>query len=237
MINSTLDIDKLKKEFKKLKKVRIIDFLDSKTAARVYNWFNTQMPDDWWYLSTMPKRPGVDLATDNERMLEDYQSMAVNHYKSKLAHKAFDTGTFSYSFKRTIDNHVDGCTCIECEVKQLLNSKEVIEFLNKITDYNLTEPYELFASKYEHGDFLSIHHDGPNGRVGFVLNLTKDWRADYGGLLNVLTEDYSKVTDTIIPGYNTLTLFDSSTSDGFPHFVSHVNVQNKKRISYTGWYR
>ena len=102
---------------------------------------------------------------------------------------------------------------------------------------HLTKKRELFCSKYSSGQFLGPHHDLNKGKVGFVLNLTKDWKPEYGGLLHFLTDDYKHVTKVVLPEFNKLTLFEVPDKVGIPHYVSHVGPGVKlNRISYTGWF-
>ena len=237
MINPNLDLNKLAEEFKQTKVVRINNFLTKEAAEDYHQFLSEEMPRDWWYLSTYPKRPGVESETDNTRLFDDVDTNAEIAYKKTLSDEYFQIGDFSYSFKRTIDNHVDGCTCKECKLKEYLNSEEAINFINKVTNYGVESTKTLFSSLYEEGDFLSIHHDGPNGKIGFVYNLCPEWKPDWGGLLHTLTLDKKQVVKTYIPGFNTLTMFDSSNETGYPHYVSHVVSKSAKRFSFTGWYK
>tara|TARA_R100000544_G_scaffold4464_2_gene1741 strand:+ start:165 stop:878 length:714 start_codon:yes stop_codon:yes gene_type:complete len=237
MINKKLNINKLSKEFKEKKAIRIDNFFDEDFANKLNHFFTKVMPRDWWYLSTMPKRPDCIEVTDNVRLNGEHDSNTLITYKKAIAESAFQQGQFSYSFKRTIENHHESCICMECELRSFLKSPEAIKLINRITGAEIKEATQLFSSLYEEGDFLSIHHDGPNGKVGFVFNLCPGWKADWGGLLHTLDDDQQAVTKTYVPGFNTLTLFDSSQDTGYPHYVSHVLKTDAKRISFTGWYK
>lgn len=237
MINPELDLDKLSKEFKQTKVVRINNFFTKEYAEIFYNFLSKEMPRNWWYSSTFPKRPGITEKTDNTRLISNTETNIELSYKRALADEHFSIGNFSYSFKRTIDNHNIECPCKECNVKRYLKSEEAISFINKVTNYGVVETKTLFSSLYEKDDFLSIHHDGPNGKIGFVYNLCPDWKPDWGGLLHTLTMDKNNVVNTYVPGFNTLTMFDSSTETGYPHYVSHVVNKNVQRFSFTGWYK
>lgn len=240
MINPKLDLNKYSKAFKKNKVIRIENFLDKDYADKIYNFYSKEMPRDWWYYSTMPKRPGINEQTDNLRLSNIKHNPEVNSlvsYKSSLANEHFQLGNFSYSFKRTIDNHGKDCPCMECNLKSFLNSKKGIDFINTVTNYGVINSSSLFSSLYEYNDFLSIHHDGPNGKIGFVYNLCPNWKPDWGGLLHTLSQDKTKVINTYVPQFNSLTLFDSSTDTGYPHYVSHVVNKNVQRFSMAGWYK
>jgi Rps23 Pro-64 3,4-dihydroxylase Tpa1-like proline 4-hydroxylase len=118
-----------------------------------------------------------------------------------------------------------------------MSSKVFIDFLNSITNLGLTKLNTLFVSKYTSNCFLSTHNDAGNGRIAFVLHLTKDWKPQYGGNLNFLNEERTKIIETFTSQFNTLMIFEVP-EEGVPHFVSNVapNV-NIPRISITGWYK
>ena len=237
MIRKDINKEDLRKEFKKNRVVRIENFFETNYAEELHKFFKDEMPKDWWYLSTMPKRPEVTDKTDNTRLFDSPSVNSLIKYKKSLADEHFQQGDFSYSFKRTVGNHVEGCICKECELRSFLNSRQVLNFMNDITQSGVMSSHELFSSLYEEGDFLSIHHDGPNGKLGFVYNLCPGWKPDWGGLLHTLNEEKTEVMKTYVPGFNTLTLFDSSMDSGYPHYVSHVVNKKAKRFSFTGWYK
>ena len=79
--------------------------------------------------------------------------------------------------------------------------------------------------------FLDIHEDKNKGTIAFVINLTKDWRVDYGGNLHFLDNE-GKVNRTYIPSFNNLIIFE--VSDKSKHFVSSINnfVKNKNNFYF-----
>ncbi len=50
-INNKLNIQKLRSDFKKNKTVIIENFLDKRSADKLYNFLAFEMPEDWWYTS------------------------------------------------------------------------------------------------------------------------------------------------------------------------------------------
>ncbi|MGI9295874.1 MAG: 2OG-Fe(II) oxygenase family protein, partial [Pseudomonadales bacterium] len=72
-----------------------------------------------------------------------------------------------------------------------------------------------------------------NRRAAYVINLTPAWNADWGGLLHFVAAD-GKITDSFLPTYNAITLFQVPQK----HFVSYVSpFAGEQRISITGWLR
>lgn len=236
MLNKNLNIQELAAEFKEKRIIRIDNFLDDTYADDLHYFYTNGMPRDWWYLSTKPHRFGHGGDLDVARLVNDPQTNSEVVYKLAVANEYFNENQFSYSFKRTIEDHVENCPCKECSLRALITSKETLTVLKAITGMELKKHGTLFSSLYEYGDFLSTHTDAGNGNLGFVYNLCKDWRADWGGLLHTLSKDSKKVTNTYVPGYNTLTMFDIESDKGLPHFVSHVVHKKAQRFSFTGWF-
>ena len=71
----------------------------------------------------------------------------------------------------------------------------------------------------------------------FTLQLTKDWKPHYGGLLHFTDDEGQQIDDVVIPKFNKLTLFYLPDGKGKMHYVSHVHQGiPHKRLSFTGWF-
>ena len=95
---------------------------------------------------------------------------------------------------------------------------------------------EMLASRYRPGHFLNTHDDAQgqcSERVAaFVLPLSPVWRADWGGLLQLMDSD-GNVEVTLTPKRNFLTLFTVPRK----HNVSMVTpFAPAPRFSITGWF-
>jgi SM-20-related protein len=90
------------------------------------------------------------------------------------------------------------------------------------------------ATLYASGNFLLLHNDETvteRRRIAYVINLTRHWRPDWGGLLHFTGEDGS-VVDTFFPHFNSLALFTVPQK----HFVSYVAPYAQgARQAITGW--
>lgn len=232
MINGDLNTRQLKYEFLKNGLVTIKNWLQPDYAENLWVHLDT-MPEDWWYTSTRPTEDGgmtiIRNLPENKDTIEYYKQLA-NHF--------FTQNQFSYIFRRTNEDHVDGCGCSECVFKQDAISDEVKSFIKKVTDFDVTKLNEFFASWYEPGHFLSPHSDGPNGKLGFVYNLSKDWKPHYGGNLHFQSNDDDMIIEQVnVPEFNTLTMFDLETTMGHMHYVSHVSPGvEQKRLAFAGWW-
>ena len=124
------------------------------------------------------------------------------------------------------------------KVVEFLNSPSYLDFLKQITGDQQIRKCSAQATWYAPGNFLQYHTDvsqeDEDRRFAYVLGFTKDWKADWGGLLQFLDEDDNQVTETITPAFNTLAIFKVPQG----HSVSYVApFATKPRFSITGWLR
>lgn len=92
------------------------------------------------------------------------------------------------------------------------------------------------VTRYGPGHFLTTHDDaveGKNRRAAYVLNMTPDWRPDWGGYLNFFGPD-GHIEEAYKPVFNALNIFSVPAA----HSVGLVApFAGAKRISITGWLR
>lgn len=234
IINPSVNLESIKEEFEKNKVVVIQDFLKGEIAEDLYSWFSEEMPSEWWDVSTFPQKnekgPSFVRNTD-----ENYELIRSN-YEYSL--QAFAEGKFAYNFYRTKDNHFDDCSCTECNLRKWLVQSECLDFISTATGTKYTDSDEVFAACYGIGDYLSPHVDSPNGTLGFVYQLTKNWLPEYGGLLHFMDDERQIVERIEVPTFNTLTLFHLPENKGKWHFVSPVSPGTPElRFTYTGWFK
>jgi Rps23 Pro-64 3,4-dihydroxylase Tpa1-like proline 4-hydroxylase len=90
------------------------------------------------------------------------------------------------------------------------------------------------ATCFTAGHFLKEHADKSSTeqrRAAYVIGMTRDWTADMGGLLMFLDED-GAVEETLVPAFNSLTVFRVPVR----HLVSEVSPWVAgQRLSVTGW--
>lgn len=236
MINADLNLPDLARNFSKHKNLVIDNFLSPDYAEELYSWFNNRMPEHWWFASYRATASGEDYK-DTKFINHSPQNKEIIEFEKEKAHYSLNEGHFAYIFDRTLDDHGEVCECVECKLREFLVNDNVLSFLSDVTNEKLTNTNEFFASRYTQGQFLGPHHDLNKGKIGFILNLTKDWRPHYGGLLHILEEDYITIKKVIMPSFNRLTIFHIPSQHGIPHFVSQVSSGVKvNRISYTGWF-
>jgi len=233
-INQNLNLTVLRKEFNEKKIVQVENFLEKESAEKIFSFLNSDMKEDWWSRSILINTKQYPNVLNIRRFESNLDQI---NYLSSLANESFSENIFSYAFDRTTEKHFNTCSCEFCRFDKFLNSEVLLNTISIITDHKITKPNETFAARYTDGCFLSPHHDKAKGKIGFVFNLSKDWKPQYGGNLNITDESGFHVIKTITPKFNNLVIFDIPNYNGIPHFVSHINPKvKKKRISVTGWF-
>lgn len=117
-----------------------------------------------------------------------------------------------------------------------ISSPPIVRWFRKITGCPGIDFADCQATRYRNGDFLTRHDDAVEGKhrqFAYVLGLTQEWRAEWGGLL-IFPQDEATSVETLVPRFNVLSLFKI----GQQHSVSQVaSYAPLPRISVTGWLR
>ena len=212
--------------------VVIRDFLTDESASELYNFFvEGGMPENWWYATSFP---GLDGLKFIRNFPENQDQIVLERQHSE---NLFNQGQFTYHFYRTAGDHYADCNCCECMFRKFLRTESCLDFLSKVAKDNLSGFNTIFASRYSSGCFLSPHHDESLGKLGFVLQLTKNWRPQWGGVLHFLDDTMTKIEYSEVPTFNSLTLFYIPQGKGKWHYVSHVSPGvTSHRVAYSGWF-
>ena len=125
-------------------------------------------------------------------------------------------------------------TLILHAILDFLNSEEFIAFARWLVNDPKITHVSAQATRYRPGHFLTRHQDKDpheDRAYAYVINLTKNWHADWGGLLQ-FENDAGDVTQTFTPHWNSLSLFKVPQS----HIVSLVSpFAIEDRLAITGW--
>lgn len=117
-----------------------------------------------------------------------------------------------------------------------LNSEPMLTALRALTGDDRIVYLDAQATRYRPGHFLTQHNDdvaNANRLFAYVLNLTPDWRVDWGGLLQFISEE-GHVEEAYAPRWRALNIFQVPQV----HSVSIVApFAGAPRYSITGWMR
>lgn len=115
------------------------------------------------------------------------------------------------------------------------NTQPFLDFARNLTGDDRIAYVDAQATRYLPGHFLNRHTDEhvDAGRLyAYVLNLSPDWRAEWGGLLMFLKGE--TVTETFVPDAGTLNVFRVPQSHGVSMVAPFAGMP---RYSITGWWR
>jgi Rps23 Pro-64 3,4-dihydroxylase Tpa1-like proline 4-hydroxylase len=239
LINEQLDISKIKEEYQKDNFVIVRNFLKEEWADKLSKYYEN-IPADWWSWMFLPD-PDLGINSWGTSIYREDGSAALKQLISKkrqfLETVYKENRGFSYIYKRVFfESHFATCLCEECVFrKSFLEVSPMLNFLQEVTGHNELKPGELFTSKYGHGDYNGPHNDNAKGRATIVLNLSKGWLPQDGGIFFGMEEDFVSVKHVEVPTFNSLVIFDVSEG-GMPHLVNHVTNPSKTRLAVTGWY-
>lgn len=198
-------------------------FLASDDAARI----ETELDElkDWDFAVTSAKGPVVIEAAELKTM-----SPAQRGNMLETLRRQARSGYSMAYYRRDVQPAEHG---VAAEYAHWVQSKTFIELMRELTgDPSITRA-DAHASLYQAGSYLRSHDDtyaGKSRRFAYVLNLTRAWTPDCGGLLQF--EQDEQIVASLVPKFNTLNLFRVPRS----HFVSQVaSYATAKRLAITGW--
>lgn len=121
-------------------------------------------------------------------------------------------------------------------VPDFFNGPDFLAFVRGVTGDDRIDFADAQATRYRPGHVLTGHDDtaeGKNRLYAYVLNLTRDWRADWGGVLAFEGAD-GHVEEGFAPAFNALNIF----AVPMRHAVTQVaGFAPRDRLSVTGWLR
>src|ERR1700688_2895965 len=175
-LNPHLDRTQFSETFARTGRVHIPAVLTDASARRVHRALEHETP---WGL----------ILNDGKIVLEyeavsaaDYQAMAVAAWGR--AHSGFQ---FFYNHYRLYENRqaFPKSDHYLAKLVGFLTSPELFAFIREVTGLPSISWISSTATLYRPLDFLTVHDDGLVGGklVAYVLNLTPQWRPDWGGAL------------------------------------------------------
>lgn len=232
MLDPTLDPRTLKPAFDRFGRMHIPAFLTSDSAARLHALLNNETE---WVVSTIGGGVVADVGLG---YLADL-SPAERARFDALAHREAARG-FHYMFDTVrISTPLEKGRPLPAawrEVAAFLNGGPFLDFIRALTGDPRGAYVDAQATRFRPGHYLTEHDDEKPeaGRLyAYVLNLTPDWRVDWGGLLNFIDED-GHVAEGYTPSFNALNIFRVPQR----HAVSFVApFAVAPRLSITGWIR
>lgn len=232
MLNPELDRAALARAFARTGRLQVREVLVPEAAERVHESLAREVPWSFTYRlggANVLKGPAELAAMGRDDKVRMGQAILDS------AQREFAFGFMTFPMVR----HFRAGEHRELFVMRLLEalaSPQFIGFAREVTGDTRIGRVDAQATRYTAGHFLTLHDDadyeGEVRRCAYVLNLSRGWRAEWGGLLQFLDEDGS-VAESFVPHFNSLSLFRVPTR----HIVSYVApYATAPRLSVTGWF-
>ena len=229
MLNESLNIEELRKVYGSKHRINIKNAFDVDVAQKVLLALENDIP---WQLAYMEKGVASLLSAQQLAGMTEDQLQVVYRKITQLGAQGFQFCYYHYSVSHRnfeiCPSHSYINTFREC-----LSSDEFFEFARSVTGIEEIKNIEIQTARYTGGNYLMMHNDSqkPERRVAFVLNLTRQWQIDWGGLLHFINQQ-GQVVETFVPAFNSLTFFTVPML----HKVSYVMPFVKEsRYTVTGW--
>lgn len=231
MINNSLDPAPWRATLLRDGRVQVADYLQASAAERLHQCLDKEVQ---WTLAlrdaegprTLPAAEYAALSPADRAALFNAiaASASGNQYRF-----AYDT----YMMVRAYLEHRDDGLLLN-KVLEFFNSPDYIAWMQALTGDARIRRVSAQATRYRPGQFLRYHTDADSteGRLyAYVLNLGREWQADWGGLLQFIDES-GAVSETYLPRWNSLSLFRVPAG----HAVSMVMPwAGADRLAITGW--
>ncbi|MDN3922059.1 2OG-Fe(II) oxygenase [Roseateles violae] len=226
-INPRLDLAQIEQTLKRDGRVLIRDFFVPEVAESLAR--TVEAID--WSLTYRDTEGDRRLSGPQLRSLTPQQRMQLSEGITHVARHEFQFSFFTDSLAEALQR---GDTDLLARLMRWMADDAFLSVMRRLSGDEAINRVYAQATMYTRGNFLSAHDDhvdAEDRRLAYVINLTRQWRPDWGGLLHFSAPD-GAVTDTFYPHFNSLSLFTVPQT----HFVSYVPpFAQGERNAITGW--
>lgn len=230
-LNPANDPSELAKAYAEKSRLQVRDIFTGETADEIHK---ALMGVDWWLTynegnhvhQLMPEQLQQLTRDEAIRIQNTAYANARSGYQFLYNYYPLYAAYFSSKFK---DMPL-------FPIYEFINSPKFLDFVREMTGLEDIRWADGQATLYRATNFLKFHTDEQKTekrRAAYVLNFTKDWDTDWGGLLQ-FWEGNGDIEHAFRPTFNALNIFTVPQ----PHSVSAVAPYAPgMRLSITGWIR
>jgi len=228
--NESVDLDRAARELATSSRLQVHDFLTDDSARGLFQAISSHAP---WFVSFNEGSENYEiLASDLDRVASQ-QKAQFHRQIMQRAGQQFQYHFLQYYVTEMIRRGEQGDYPLN-ELQGLMNSSDMLETFRALAREPAVKEVDVMVSRYDPGHFLMQHDDSHSSRdrvAAYVLNLTPEWSADWGGHL-AFFDDIGNVERALVPRFNTLNIFLVPQQ----HAVQMVApYAPKSRLSITGW--
>ena len=226
-INPNLNREVIREALTRNGRVLIRDFFEPHVVEALAGAFGAID----WRLLFRDESGDRKLLGDELRGLTPAGRMDLAARVNRLAEREFQ---FLYHSHSMVDTAKRGDADVLTRCVRWMADDEFMSLMRRLSGMDEINRVYAQATLYSRGNFLLVHNDETaveRRRLAYVINLTRRWRPDWGGLLH-FADDEGNVVDTFFPHFNSLSLFTVPQK----HFVSYVAPYAQgERYAVTGW--
>ena len=231
-LNPDLDAESLAEAFRAKGRLHIPDFLVAEDAEQLLA--SLEASDGW----TLMMNQGDRLFQIGRQLQAEMSAEKRDQVDEAVYAAARDGFQFRYeSIKAPLPDADRAAqpTALNAFAR-FMSSDGALSFLRIVTGAGDISFADAQATAYGPGHFLTAHDDDAQDqdrRIAYVLNLTRAWKVDWGGLLT-FHGDGGRIVESFVPTFGALNLFSVPQL----HSVSFVSpFAGQQRYSVTGWLR
>ena len=232
LLSEDLDLEAVAREFAETGVTQVEKALRGEVAERLHACLAREVP---WALTFRDHSGPRKLWTEELAAMDVATRAELDKEIDDIARKEFQFRYDSFMMVTAYKEKRQPDLILHRVIEQI-NSPAWLNAMRTITGFNSIRRSDAQATRYVAGHFLRQHNDlnEDDGRLcAYVINLTRDWQADWGGLLQILDEQ-GEVRRTLMPRFNTISLFRVPRY----HCVSPVaSFATGARYAITGWLR
>lgn len=231
-LNPDLDVNALSGAFAARGRLHIPDFLTPQSAQNLKQAISDNKT--WYFTYSDANGHYESEASEIQQAPQEKKTKFLN---SVLMHARNNFQYFysQYTISQAVERGEDKGHVLH-EVNDFISSDQFLSFMRKLIGDDAVVRADAVATKFTPGQFLLSHDDSHpehDRRAAYVINLTTDWRTDWGGHL-LFYDAQGNVIEGMAPTFNALNIFRTPQE----HAVSYVPpFAGAERYAVSGWLR